>query len=59
MRVPYATVSAFVPIGVTVHLDAQGEFGVRVKHGRLVMTVETESDRRSANGLRDVQWTDL
>ena len=54
MRVPYATVSAFVPIGVTVHLDAQGEFGVRMKHGRLVVMVETESERWSANGSRDV-----
>lgn len=59
MRVPYAMVSDFVPIGVTVHMDAQGEFGVRVKHGRPVVMVETESERWSANGSRDVEWTDL
>lgn len=59
MRVPYATVSDFVPIGVTVHMDARVALGVRMKHGRLVVTVEIESETWSADGSRGVQWTDL
>ena len=54
MRVPYATVSDFVPIGVTVHMEAQGGFGVRVRHGGLVVMVDSESRRWSANGSRDI-----
>lgn len=54
MRVPYATVSDVVPIGVTVHLDAQGAFGVRVKHGRVVVMVDSELGTWSANESRDI-----